>query len=43
GWRPGVAPGATHFHATFVDPSWSRVYRRVTSIGGHVFYRQIVR
>ncbi len=43
GWRPGVAPGATHFHATFVEPSWSRVYRRVTSIGGHVFYRQIVR
>ena len=43
GWRPGVAPGATHFHATFVDPSWARVYRRVTSIGGHVFYRQIVR
>jgi N-acetylmuramoyl-L-alanine amidase len=39
GWRPGVAVGATHFHATFVSPSWSRVYRRVTSIGGHVFYR----
>ncbi|GBF58046.1 spore cortex-lytic enzyme [Candidatus Phycosocius bacilliformis] len=43
GWRPGVAPGATHFHATFVEPSWSRVYRRVTSIGGHVFYRPAVR
>jgi spore germination cell wall hydrolase CwlJ-like protein len=39
GWRPGVAVGATHFHATFVAPSWSRVYKRVASIGGHVFYR----
>jgi N-acetylmuramoyl-L-alanine amidase len=43
GWRPGVAVGATHFHATFVSPSWSRVYRRVTSIGGHIFYRPNVR
>jgi N-acetylmuramoyl-L-alanine amidase len=43
GWRPGVAVGATHFHATFVSPSWSRVYRRVASIGGHVFYRPSVR
>lgn len=39
GWRPSVAMGATHFHAHFVEPSWSRVYRRVASIGGHVFYR----
>jgi N-acetylmuramoyl-L-alanine amidase len=43
GWRPGVAPGATHFHATFVSPSWSRVYRRVASIGGHIFYRPSAR
>jgi N-acetylmuramoyl-L-alanine amidase len=43
GWRPGVATGATHFHATFVSPSWSRVYRRVAHIGGHVFYRPGVR
>jgi N-acetylmuramoyl-L-alanine amidase len=39
GWRPGVAVGATHFHAHFVSPSWSRVYRRVATIGGHMFYR----
>ena len=43
GWRPGVAPGATHFHATFVSPSWSRVYRRVANIGGHIFYRSNAR
>jgi N-acetylmuramoyl-L-alanine amidase len=43
GWQPRVAVGATHFHATFVSPSWSRVYRRVTSIGGHIFYRPNVR
>jgi N-acetylmuramoyl-L-alanine amidase len=43
GWRPGVASGATHFHAHFVSPSWSRVYRRVATIGGHIFYRPNVR
>jgi N-acetylmuramoyl-L-alanine amidase len=43
GWRPGVARGATHFHATFVAPSWSRVYRRVATIGGHMFYRPSAR
>ena len=43
GWRPGIAPGATHFHASVVSPNWSRVYKRVNAIGGHVFYRQIVR
>jgi N-acetylmuramoyl-L-alanine amidase len=39
GHRPGVAPGATFFHAHYVRPSWANVYRRVTTIGGHVFYR----
>jgi N-acetylmuramoyl-L-alanine amidase len=43
GWRPGVAVGATHFHATFVSPSWSHVYRRVATIGGHMFYRPSAR
>lgn len=43
GWRPGVATGATHFHAHFVSPNWSRVYRRVATIGGHIFYRSNVR
>ncbi|MEN9855436.1 MAG: hypothetical protein RLZZ157_562 [Pseudomonadota bacterium] len=39
GWSPSVVEGATHFHAHFVAPSWSRTYRRVSSIGGHIFYK----
>lgn len=39
----GVAPeltnGATHYHTKAVNPRWSRVYRRTTSIGTHIFYR----
>ena len=29
---------STHFHATYVRPSWSRKLRRTGQIGGHVFY-----
>jgi spore germination cell wall hydrolase CwlJ-like protein len=35
-----VTDGATHFHATFVSPSWSRTLTRTASIGHHRFYRQ---
>jgi flagellar basal body rod protein FlgB len=39
--QPGpVTDGATHFHATFVSPSWSRTFTRTASIGNHRFYRQ---
>lgn len=38
GWDPNVVGNATHFHATFVSPSWSRVLPRVAKIGSHVFY-----
>lgn len=31
--------GATHFHAVYVEPSWSRKYERTTKIGNHIFYR----
>ncbi len=31
--------GSTHFHATYVSPSWSNHYERTRRIGGHVFYR----
>lgn len=31
--------GATHFHASRVTPSWSRVYDRTARIGEHIFYR----
>jgi spore germination cell wall hydrolase CwlJ-like protein len=28
-----------HFHATYVQPDWSKERRRVARIGKHVFYR----
>lgn len=38
-----VTEGATHFHATFVRPGWSRKFARTAAIGNHVFYRQPTR
>jgi spore germination cell wall hydrolase CwlJ-like protein len=35
-----VTDGATHFHATYVSPGWSRTFTRTASIGNHRFYRQ---
>lgn len=35
----GITEGATHYHATYVDPSWNRNYRVVGRIGAHIFYR----
>lgn len=35
-----VTDGATHFHATYVRPSWSRSFPRTAAIGNHVFYRE---
>ena len=32
--------GATHYHATWVKPSWSTALTRKAKIGGHVFYAQ---
>lgn len=32
--------GATHFHATYVRPDWSRLYTQASQIGDHVFYRR---
>ena len=29
---------STHYHATYVRPSWSKKLRRTGEIGGHVFY-----
>lgn len=34
-----VTDGATHFHATYVRPGWSRRLTRTAAIGAHVFYR----
>ena len=30
--------GATHYHATWVQPSWSTALVRRKQIGGHIFY-----
>ncbi len=34
-----ITDGATHYHATYVSPSWSRVFHRVMQIDTHVFYK----
>lgn len=40
GRERSVTDGATHFHATYVNPSWSRKFVRTASIGQHIFYRE---
>lgn len=40
--RGGARPltgGATHFHATYVEPSWARRMEKVRAVDSHVFYR----
>ena len=32
--------GATHYHATWVQPSWTTALVRRKQIGGHIFYAQ---
>jgi spore germination cell wall hydrolase CwlJ-like protein len=39
GRAPRQLDGATHFHATYMKPSWAKQRKRVARIGGHVFYR----
>ena len=34
-----VVPGALYYHATNVQPGWSRTRTPVATIGNHVFYR----
>jgi spore germination cell wall hydrolase CwlJ-like protein len=34
-----LTEGATHYHTRAVDPNWSRVFARVSTIGEHHFYR----
>lgn len=35
----GLTEGATHYHANYVSPSWSRELQLVGRIGAHIFYR----
>ena len=34
-----VTHGATHYHATFVNPYWADQLEKTTEIGTHVFYK----
>jgi len=31
--------GATFYHASYVHPSWRKIYQKTTQIGAHIFYR----
>ena len=31
---------ATHYHATYVKPRWASKMEKLSTIGGHVFYRE---
>ena len=31
--------GATHYHATYVRPSWAKTKTKTTRIDKHIFYR----
>lgn len=35
-----LTSGATHYHTKSVNPRWSKVFPRTTTIGYHHFYRQ---
>jgi len=37
--RPRALQDALHFHATYVQPEWSKDRQRIARIGRHVFYR----
>ena len=38
--RMQVVATATHYHADYVDPYWSKSLNRLTKIGHHIFYSQ---
>ena len=35
----GLTDGATHYHATYVSPPWSRKLTKVSRIDRHIFYK----
>ena len=39
GRRLAELHGVLHYHATYVQPDWSKEKERVAKIGRHVFYR----
>ena len=37
----GITEGATHYHATYVNPSWNRSMVEIGRIGEHIFYKSL--
>ena len=35
----GITEGATHYHATYVKPTWAKDLQQVGRLGAHIFYR----
>jgi spore germination cell wall hydrolase CwlJ-like protein len=35
----GLTEGATHYHATYVNPRWAKDLTLIGRIGEHIFYR----
>ena len=35
----GLTEGATHYHATYVNPRWAKDFTLIGRIGEHIFYR----
>ena len=35
----GITEGATHYHTTYVSPTWNKSFYSVGRIGSHVFFR----
>ena len=35
----GISEGATHYHATYVNPAWNKYLRKTVQIQDHVFYK----
>ena len=35
-----MVSAATHYHADYVTPGWSKSFQRLTKIGRHIFYSQ---
>ena len=39
GYIPDITEGATHYHAKYVNPYWSKSFTRTVEIGSHIFYK----
>ena len=35
----GITEGATHYHATYVNPRWASTLQMVGRLGAHIYYR----